>query len=172
MQELQFTGAAALVRAASDIELSPPDAADLVARADGWAAGIYLAALSLRSHPSPAEFVRNFTGGNRFIVDFLAEEVLSRQPAEIRRFLARTAVLTRFCAPLCDAVIGSSDAAKIIEVLERENLFVVPLDEQRQWYRIILIYSRGPPGESWRTEPEVIRPPSARVAPMVGHWWH
>jgi LuxR family maltose regulon positive regulatory protein len=120
MRELRFTPpeAAALVRAASGIELSPPDVADLVARADGWAAGIYLAALSLQDHPSPAGFVRNFTGGNRFIVDFLAEEVLSRQPPGVRRFLARTAVLSRFCAPLCDAVIGSSDAAEIIEFLE------------------------------------------------------
>jgi LuxR family maltose regulon positive regulatory protein len=158
MRELRFTPpeAAALVRAASDIELSPPDVADLVARADGWAAGIYLAALSLQSHPSPAEFVRNFTGGNRFIVDFMAEEVLSRQPAEIRQFLARTGVLTQFCAPLCDAVVGSSDAAKIIEVLERENLFVVPLDDSRTWYRYHPLFAQVLRAELARTEPEVI----------------
>ena len=158
MRELRFTPleAAALVRAASDIELSPPEVADLVARADGWAAGIYLAALSLQSHPSPAEFVRNFTGGNRFIVNFLAEEVMSRQPAEIRRFLVRTAVLTRFCAPLCDAVIESSDAAKIIEVLERENLFVVPLDDNREWYRYHPLFAQVLRAELVRTEPEII----------------
>ena len=158
MRELRFTApeAAALVRAASDIELSPTDAADLVARADGWAAGIYLAALSLQSHPSPAEFVRNFTGDNRFIVDFLADEVLSRQPPEIRRFLTRTAVLTRFCAPLCDAVIESSDAAKIIEVLERENLFVVPLDDSREWYRYHHLFAQVLQAELVRTEPEAI----------------
>ena len=158
MRELRFTPpeAAALVRAASDIELSPADAADLVSRADGWAAGIYLAALSLQSHPAPAEFVRNFTGNNRFIVDFLAEEILSRQPAEIRRFLTRTAVLNRFCAPLCDAVVESSDAAKIIEVLERENLFVVPLDDNREWYRYHHLFAQVLRAELVRTEPEVI----------------
>ena len=158
MRELRFTPpeAAALVRTASDIELSPPDAADLVARADGWAAGIYLAALSLQSHPSPADFVRNFTGGNRFIVDFLADEVLGRQPAEVRRFLTRTAILTRFCAPLCDAVTESSDAAKIIEVLERENLFVVPLDDSRQWYRYHHLFAQVLHAELARTEPEII----------------
>ncbi len=158
MRELRFSPpeAAALVRAASDIELSPPDAADLVARADGWAAGIYLAALSMQSHPSPADFVRNFTGGNRFVVDFLADEVLGRQPAEVRRFLTRTAILTRFCAPLCDAVTGSSDAAKIIEVLERENLFVVPLDDSRRWYRYHHLFAQVLHAELARTEPEVI----------------
>jgi LuxR family transcriptional regulator, maltose regulon positive regulatory protein len=158
MRELRFTPpeAAALVRTASDIELSPPDVADLVARADGWAAGIYLAALSLRSHPSPTDFVRNFTGDNRFIVDFLAEEVLSRQPAEIRRFLTRTAILTRFCAPLCDAVIGSSDAAAIIDVLERENLFVVPLDDSREWYRYHHLFAQVLRAELVTTEPELI----------------
>jgi LuxR family maltose regulon positive regulatory protein len=157
-RELRFTPpeAAALVRAASGVELSLPDVADLVARADGWAAGIYLAALSLRSHPSSSDFVRNFTGGNRFIVDFLAEEVLSRQPAEIRRFLARTAVLTRFSAPLCDAVIGSSGAAEVIDVLERENLFVVPLDDNREWYRYHHLFAQVLRAELVRTEPEVI----------------
>ena len=158
MRELRFTPpeAAALVRAASGIELSPPDVADLVARADGWAAGIYLAALSLQDHPSPAGFVRNFAGGNRFIVDFLAEEVLSRQPPGIRRFLARTAILSRFCAPLCDAIIGSSDAAEIIEVLERENLFVVPLDDSREWYRYHHLFAQVLQAELRKTEPEVI----------------
>jgi LuxR family maltose regulon positive regulatory protein len=158
MRELRFSPAeaATLVRAASDIELSPHDAADLVARADGWAAGIYLAALSLQSHPSPADFVRHFTGDNRFIVDFLAEEVLSRQPAEIRRFLTRTAVLTRFCAPLCDAVTGSSGAADIIDALERDNQFVVPLDDSRRWYRYHHLFAQVLRAELVRTEPEVL----------------
>ena len=116
-RELRFAPAeaAALVHAVAGIELSEPDLADLVERTEGWPAGVYLAALSLRGHPSPSTFVRQFTGDNRFIVDFLAEEVLSRQPAEIRQFLVRTSVLGRFCAPLCDAVAGSANAAEIIE---------------------------------------------------------
>ena len=122
--ELRFTpwDAAVLVRGVASVDLSEPDLADLVERAEGWPAGLYLAALSLRGHPAPSAFVRQFTGDNRFIVDFMAEEVLSRQPAEIRRFLTRTSILSRFCAPLCAAVAGSANAAEIIEVIGRENL--------------------------------------------------
>lgn len=135
--ELRFTTAqaAALVRTVAAVDLLKPDLADLVERTEGWPAGVYLAALSLRGHSSPTAFVRQFTGDNRFIVDFLAEEVLSRQPAEIRQFLTRTAVLGRFCAPLCDAVTGSASAAETIEIIERDNLFLVPLDDNRLWYR-------------------------------------
>ena len=137
MPELRFTPsqAAALVRDVSGAELTDADLADLVERTEGWPAGLYLAALSLRGHPAPGDFVRQFTGNNRFVVDFLAEEVLTRLPAEIRRFLARTSILDRFCAPLCDAVAGSDNSAALIDILERENLFVVPLDETRGWYR-------------------------------------
>src|ERR1035438_3357296 len=85
--------------------------------------------------PSCCRTSRPGSSDNRFIVDFLAEEVLSRQPAEIRQFLTRTAVLGRFCAPLCDAVTGSANAAEIIEIIERDNLFLVPLDDNRLWYR-------------------------------------
>src|SRR5207342_1161812 len=109
--------------------------ADLVGRTEGWPAGVYLAALSLRGHPSPGTFVRQFSGDSRYVADLLIEEVLSRQPAHIRRFLARTAILGEFSAPLSDAVLGSADAAEIIGTLERENLFVVPIDENRGWYR-------------------------------------
>ncbi len=136
-RELRFAPeeAAALVHVVADVQLGRPDLADLMDRTEGWPAGTYLAALSLRGRPSPHAFVRQFTGDHRFIVDFLAEEVLSRQPREIRQFLARTSILSRFCAPLCDAVTGSANAAEIIERLERENLFLVPLDDNRQWYR-------------------------------------
>jgi ATP/maltotriose-dependent transcriptional regulator MalT len=157
-QELRFSPAeaAALLRAVSAVELSEPDLADLVGRTEGWPAGVYLAALSLRGHPSPGAFVRQFTGDNRFIVDFLAEEVLSRQPAEIRQFLARTSILARFCAPLCDAVVGSASAAEIIEILERENLFVVPLDDTRQWFRYHHLFAQVLRTQLTRTEAGVV----------------
>jgi LuxR family transcriptional regulator, maltose regulon positive regulatory protein len=157
-RELRFTleEAATLVQAVSDIRLSEPDLADLMERTEGWPAGVYLAALSLRGHPSPRAFVRQFSGDNRFIVDFLAEEVLSRQPAEIRQFLARTSVLTRFCASLCDAVTGSADAAELIEVLERENLFLVPLDDNRQWYRYHHLFAQLLRSQLARTEPGIV----------------
>ena len=118
-------------------------------------AGLYLAALSLGGDPSPSAFIRQFTGDNRFIVDYLAEEVLSRQPGEVRQFLARTAILGRFCAPLCDAVVGSANAAEIIDVLERENLFLVPLDDNRQWYRYHHLFAQALRSQLARTEPDI-----------------
>ncbi len=153
--ELRFTpaDAAALVRAVADVQLTEPDLADLVARTEGWPTGLYLAALSLRGHPAPGAFVRQFAGENRFVVDFLTEEVLSRQPEEIRQFLVRTSVLARFCAPLCDAVTGSAGAADIIEMLDRENLFVVPLDDSRQWYRYHHLFAQMLRSQLARTEP-------------------
>ncbi len=108
--ELRFSPAQAgeLVTAVAGVRLSPADLTELAERTEGWPAGIYLAALTLRGHPSPGEVIRQFAGNSRFVFDFLAEDVLSRQPPEIRRFLARTAILGRFCAPLCDAVTGSA----------------------------------------------------------------
>jgi LuxR family maltose regulon positive regulatory protein len=156
--ELRFTvaQAAALVRTVARVDLLGPDLADLVERTEGWPAGVYLAALSLRGHSSPGAFVRQFTGDNRFIAEFLAEEVLSRQPAEIRQFLTRTAVLGRFCAPLCEAVTGSAGAAQIIEILERDNLFLVPLDDSRVWYRFHHLFAQVLFGQLARTEPALV----------------
>jgi LuxR family maltose regulon positive regulatory protein len=155
--ELHFRSAQAaeLVARTAGVELSEPDLADLVDRTEGWPAGLYLAALSLRGHPSPSAFIRQFTGDSRFVLDFLAEEVFSRQPAEIRQFLARTAILSRFCAPLCDAVTGSANSARIINILERENLFVVPLDDSRQWFRYHHLFAQALQRELARTEPGV-----------------
>ena len=158
MPELRFgpLQAAALVHAVSGAGLSAADLADLVERTEGWPAGLYLAALSLRGHPAPGAFVRQFTGNNRFVVDFLAEEVLTRQPAEIRQFLARTSILGRFCAPLCDAVAGSGNGADVLDVLERENLFVVPLDETRGWYRYHHLFAQVLRSDLARAEPGTV----------------
>jgi LuxR family transcriptional regulator, maltose regulon positive regulatory protein len=155
--ELRFKSAeaAALVHNVSGIELSESDLTVLLERTEGWPAGLYLAALSLGGDPSPSAFIRQFTGDNRFIVDYLAEEVLSRQPSEIRQFLERTAILGRFCAPLCDAVVGSANAAEIIDVLERENLFLVPLDDNRQWYRYHHLFAHALRSQLARTEPDI-----------------
>jgi LuxR family maltose regulon positive regulatory protein len=168
-RELRFTPpeAAALVYAVCEVELSEPDLASLVERTEGWPAGVYLAALSLRGHASPSAFVHQFTGDNRFIVDFLAEEVLSRQPDEVRRFLTRTAILSRFCAPLCDAVVGSANAAEIIDTLERENLFVVPLDETRRWFRYHHLFAQVLRSQLARTEPDIAPELHARASA-----WH
>ena len=157
-RDLRFTAreAAGLVRAVSAVELTEPDRTDLVRRTEGWPTGVYLAAMSLRGHPSPGDWVRQFTGENRFVADFLAEEVLSRQPAETRRFLMRTSVLDRFCAPLCDAVTGTGNATAVIDALERENLFVVSLDETRRWFRYHKLFAQVLRRQLARTEPEMV----------------
>ena len=153
--ELRFDvqQAAELIHAAVAAELSERDLASLVRRTEGWPAGLHLAALSMRRDPSPDAFVRQFSGANRFIVDYLVEDVLNQQPSGIREFLTRTSILGRFCAPLCEAVTGSADAAAIIDVLERENLFVVPLDEHRQWFRYHHLFAQVLRGQLATAEP-------------------
>src|SRR5262249_44275939 len=107
----------------------------LETRTEGWIAGLQLAALSMRGREDVAAFVRAFAGDNRYIVDYLVEEVLQRQPESVHRFLLQTAILDRLCAPLCDAVSGQNDGRVLLEALERGNLFVVPLDDKRHWFR-------------------------------------
>jgi LuxR family maltose regulon positive regulatory protein len=158
MSDLRFTPAeaSALISRTAGVRLADSDLADLVGRTEGWPAGVYLAALSLRGHPSPGGFVRQFSGNTRYIADLLIEEVLSRQPEHIRRFLARTAILGEFSAPLSDAVLGSADAAEIIGTLERENLFVVPVDENRGWYRYHRLFAQLLRSQLARVEPGII----------------
>ena len=119
-------------------------------------AGLYLAALSLRGHPSPSSFIQQFTGDNRFVGDFLAQEVLSRQPREIRDFLCRTAILDRFTPSLCDAAVGSANATEIISTLERENLFLVALDDDRQWFRYHQLFGQMLLSRLVQTEPDLV----------------
>jgi LuxR family transcriptional regulator, maltose regulon positive regulatory protein len=98
-------------------------------------AGLQLAALSLQGHADPAGFVATFTGSHRFVLDYLTEQVLARQPEPVVRFLLETSVLDRLCGPLCDAVTGRTDGQAMLEQVERANLFLMPLDEQRRWWR-------------------------------------
>jgi LuxR family maltose regulon positive regulatory protein len=112
--------------------------ADVVAleqRTEGWIVGLHLAALSLQSRPDVSAFITDFTGSHAYIVDYLTEEVLHSQPPEIQEFLFQTSLLTRFSGSLCDAVIGRTGSQKILEHLERSHLFVIPLDNERGWYR-------------------------------------
>ena len=107
----------------------------LAARTEGWAAGLQLAALSLRGRPDVAGFVAAFSGTYRYVLDYLTEEVLDRQPTEVRGFLLETSVLERLSGGLCDAVTGRADSQVMLERVERANLFLVPLDEVRGWWR-------------------------------------
>jgi len=97
--------------------------------------GLQLAALSLRERPDPDAFLGAFTGTHHCVLDYLSEEVLERQPDQVRTFLLETSILERLCGPLCDAVTGRSDSQDMLEALERANLFLVPLDAQRRWWR-------------------------------------
>ena len=114
----------------------PEDAvAALAAQTEGWVAGLQLAALSLRGHGDPVSFVASFSGSHRYVLDYLTEEVLDRQPVEVRGFLLETSVLNRVSGALCDAVTGRTDSQVMLERVERANLFLVPLDEVRGWWR-------------------------------------
>jgi LuxR family transcriptional regulator, maltose regulon positive regulatory protein len=135
--DLRFTleETAAFLRETTGLDLPPASVAALQDRTEGWAAGVQLAALSLQGHSDPAGFVATFAGSNRYVLDYLTEEVLARQPEETVLFMLQTSVLDRLCGPLCDAVTGRSGSQVLLEALERANLFVVPLDEVRRWWR-------------------------------------
>ena len=135
--ELRFTvsEAAAMLRETLSADL--PDAAvtALAARTEGWAAGLQLAALSLRGQPDVTGFVAAFSGSHRYVLDYLAEEVLERQGEQVRDFLLKTSVLERLSGELCDAVTGRTGSQALLEQVERAGLFLVPLDEVRGWWR-------------------------------------
>jgi LuxR family maltose regulon positive regulatory protein len=135
--DLRFTAseAAEFLNPVMGLHLSAADIAALEDRTEGWIAGLQLAALSLRGRQDAPEFIRAFAGDHRYIVDYLVEEVLRRQPRPVRDFLLQTAILDRLHGPLCDAVTGQEGGNARLEALERGNFFVVPLDDRRHWYR-------------------------------------
>jgi LuxR family maltose regulon positive regulatory protein len=135
--DLRFTleEAAELLGAAIGPDLPLSAVAALETRTEGWAAGLQLAALSLRGHGDINGFVAGFSGSHRHVLDYLTEEVLARQPEPLRRFLLETSVLERLSGPLCDAVTGRTDSQGLLEQIERANLFLHPLDEARGWWR-------------------------------------
>jgi LuxR family transcriptional regulator, maltose regulon positive regulatory protein len=135
--DLRFTlpEAAAYLNDVAALELTSADIAALETRTEGWIAALQLAALSLRGRPDAAAFIAAFAGDDRYIVDYLADEVLSRQPPHVRDFLLDTSILDRLSGPLCEAVTGKPGGQTLLEHLDRANLFVVPLDGSRRWYR-------------------------------------
>ncbi|MDQ0734970.1 LuxR C-terminal-related transcriptional regulator [Arthrobacter agilis] len=135
--DLRFTQdeATAFLNQVMGLALTQENLAALETRTEGWIAGLQLAALSMRESTDVPAFIDAFTGSNRFVIDYLSEEVLRRAPLHLREFLLQTAVLDRLSGPLCDAVTGRTDSTQILESLERANLFIVPLDDKRQWYR-------------------------------------
>ncbi len=135
--DLRFTPseAAEFLNKAMGLSLSIENISALEARTEGWIAGLQLAALSMQGNQDVSGFIQAFAGDHRYIVDYLVEEVLQRQPESIRNFLLQTSILDRLNGPLCDAVIAQVGSKSILEQLQRGNLFLIPLDDKRDWYR-------------------------------------
>ncbi len=149
------------------IQLSEPQLHALYKKTEGWVTGLQLAAFSLAASRNVEEFIQNFAGSHRHILHFLSEEVFTRQPETVQDFLLQTSILTRFSAPLCDAITRRSDSAEVLASLERDNLFVIPLDDQGYWYRYhplfadLLVYQleKKSPGKA------------ARLHEKAGNWF-
>ena len=142
-EDLRFTieETTCLLNQVMTFGLTVENVSQLDERTEGWAAGLQMAGLALASQPDAALFVKNFSGSHRYILDYLVEEVLCHQPEDIQRFLLQTSILENLSGPLCDAVTavpsgeGSRSSQQILEYLERANLFLIPLDSERTWYR-------------------------------------
>ena len=135
--DLRFTTpeATAFLNQQMGFGLKPDDIAKLEARTEGWIAGLQLAALSMEGRSDVSQFINSFSGSHRYVLDYLVEEVLQHQPPDIVDFLLQTALLDRMCGSLCDAVTGQNNGQHMLELLEHKNMLVVPLDDERQWYR-------------------------------------
>jgi LuxR family maltose regulon positive regulatory protein len=144
IEHLRFSiqEAGSFLQQSAGVQLSEEDVVLLNERTEGWIAGLQMAAISLRGHKDATAFVAAFAGSHRYVFDYLLEQVLNRQSLEVREFLLKTSVLERFSAPLCNAVAETGGAAQgILDNLERSNLFLVPLDDERGWYRYHNLFS-------------------------------
>ncbi len=144
MEQLRFSvkEAGDFLEKSAGVQLTAGDAAALNERAEGWIAGLQMAAISLRGREDTSAFIAAFAGSHRYVFDYLIEQVLNRQSPEVREFLLRTSILERLSAPLCDAVAGTKNAARgMLTAIERANLFLVPLDDEHGWYRYHHLFS-------------------------------
>ena len=144
-----------------DLRLATDEIAALAARTEGWIAGLVLAAHALHRHANAAAFIRELAGSHRFILDYLVEDVLQQQPSHIQRFLLDTAILNQLTASLCDALLLGDDAPPdaaysqlVLDELERKNLFLVPLDGQRRWYRYHQLFAEMLRSRAQQLQPE------------------
>ncbi|MEV6492845.1 tetratricopeptide repeat protein, partial [Actinoplanes sp. NPDC051633] len=157
--DLRFTRAeaGAFLNDIMGLDLEPAHVAALEARTEGWAAGLQLAALAARGRSGGGDaggFVDAFTGSHRFVLDYLLEDVLRSRPDDVRRFLLDTSVVRELTGPLCDAVSGRTDGQQMLEDLERSNLFVVPLDDQRRWFRYHHLFAEALRAQLTATDPD------------------
>jgi LuxR family transcriptional regulator, maltose regulon positive regulatory protein len=154
--DLRFdvAGASALLRRTVGLDLSDDEVSRLYERTEGWPAALYLAGLSLRGRVDHRDFIDSFAGDDRHIVDYLSSEVLGDQSDELRTFLLRTSILERLCGPLCDAVTGGVGGSELLERIEQRNLFVIPLDTTRTWYRYHRLFGQVLKHELELTDPD------------------
>lgn len=167
--DLRFTPeeAAAYLNDRMGLGLGSADVGTLEARTEGWIAALQLAAISMRGRDDAASFVASFAGDDRYVVDYLADEVLDRQTAEVREFLLSTSILEQLTGPLCDAVTGGVGGTATLEALERANLFLIPLDDRRRWYRYHHLF-----GDLLRARLLHQRPGEAAVLhARASQWW-
>ena len=165
-EDLRFGASEAhqLLNEVLGLNLADADIHLLHRRTEGWAAGLYLAALSLAGRADSAAFIKTFAGDNRHIVDYLMAEVLDGQPPHLRNFLLRTSILGRLSGALCDATLQTSGSAAVLEEIERENLFLVPLDMSRRWYRYHQLFGELLRTELRRSEPDIVADLHRRAA--------
>jgi LuxR family transcriptional regulator, maltose regulon positive regulatory protein len=138
LQDLRFQRAeiSQLFNELYALDLAEPEIAAMEARTEGWAAGLQLAVLALQAESdNRQEFIQRFSGSHEYIADYLVEEVLSRQPVVLTNFLLQTSILDRFCAPLCQALTGEAESEAILNDLFARNVFLIPLDSERRWFR-------------------------------------
>jgi LuxR family maltose regulon positive regulatory protein len=164
--ELRFSSeeSTALLNDVLGLGLEREDVDRLHDRTEGWAAGLYLAALSLRGRADPRQFIAAFAGDDRHIVDYLGAEVLHAQPEAVRTFMLRTSILEWLCGPLCDAVTETTGSAELLADIERANLFVVALDNRRHWFRYHHLFGRLLLHELEQTEPHLVAPLHRRAS--------
>ena len=145
--------ASAFLQAVMGLDLPAEAIATLEQRTEGWIAGLQLAGLSLQGRADVSAFLAAFSGSHRYVLDYLSDEVLARQSAPVQQFLLHTSILERLSGPLCDAVMGQEGSQAMLETLERANLFVVPLDEERGWYRYHHLFAEMLRSHQQQTEP-------------------
>ncbi len=156
--DLRFADAeaSAFLQTVMGLDLSAEAIATLESRTEGWIAGLQLAALSLQGRADVSGFLTAFTGTHRFVLDYLSDEVLARQPAPVQQFLLYTCILERLSGPLCDAVTGQEGSQAMLETLDRTNLFVVALDDERHWYRYHHLFAEVLRRHLHQTEPALM----------------
>ena len=152
-----------MLLADAGVELDAGEVSELTERTEGWPAGLYLAALSMRAGAASSVTAEGFTGGDRFVSEYFRLELLSRLPEAEAQFLKHTSILERMCGGLCDAVLETTGSAHTLETLERANGFVVPLDRTGEWYRYHHLFGQLLRNELERTEPEVVPALNARA---------